>query len=485
MRRQRTIYFDDARHFYLWNFEPPMSLEDAWVPIDQVAGTTVDTFIYGVARDDGLFYTSEASTTFGSNRDSTASNYEWRAMESVRSLAERGLNLIDVLIDRAHEKKLDFIASLRLGGYGSMDPSLSTRNGGRGWVHQEVRDHFTGIVRELALDHATDGVELDFGAPPGGSAYCLLDEDVAQHTATITEWLRRASETIRNRPGGSGIVGVRVFPLESINTQAGLDIRTWLNEGLVDYLSPLVYGHNLLDQDMPIEWLVEAAHDADAAVYPILMPYKNNEQRQYHVREFATPDMMRAAAANYWAKGCDGMYAWLFRWPFTDAERRILAELADPNAARMGQKHYIVNRRTNLSDKVGFERPIPLEIPDADPTKWYPIPFYVADDLGVQADRVQAVTLSMWVHNVVSADEITVKLNGQSLADETCVRSRPHSFFPYDQWWEYHLRHIRPRKGPNVLEISLEQRPERLTGGIRVDDMEVKIEYGPYPTTGQ
>ena len=39
MSRRRTIYFDDARHFYLWNFEPPMDLRDAWVPVDQVAGT--------------------------------------------------------------------------------------------------------------------------------------------------------------------------------------------------------------------------------------------------------------------------------------------------------------------------------------------------------------------------------------------------------------------------------------------------------------
>ena len=39
MRQQRTIYFNDARHYYLFAFEPPMALEDAWVPIDEVAGT--------------------------------------------------------------------------------------------------------------------------------------------------------------------------------------------------------------------------------------------------------------------------------------------------------------------------------------------------------------------------------------------------------------------------------------------------------------
>ena len=44
MKRKRIIYFNDARHYYLFVFEPPMTLADAWVPVDEVAGTSVDTF---------------------------------------------------------------------------------------------------------------------------------------------------------------------------------------------------------------------------------------------------------------------------------------------------------------------------------------------------------------------------------------------------------------------------------------------------------
>ena len=53
MRQRRTIYFNDARHYYLFVHEPPMRLADAWSAVDEVAGTGVDTFAYGVARDDG------------------------------------------------------------------------------------------------------------------------------------------------------------------------------------------------------------------------------------------------------------------------------------------------------------------------------------------------------------------------------------------------------------------------------------------------
>jgi hypothetical protein len=192
--------------------------------------------------------------------------------------------------------------------------------------------------------------------------------------------LKHAAGVIRQRSGAPGVVGARVYPTEEINLAAGYDVRVWLRDGLVDYVAPLVYAHNLLDADMPIEWLVEAAHAAGASVYPILMPYYNNEQRHYHVREFATPAMTRAAVANYFAKGCDGMYAWFMRWPLGDAERRTLSEIGDPDLVSEGEKHYVVNRRTRYTELVGFERPLPLEIAEADPDRCYQVPLYLADD---------------------------------------------------------------------------------------------------------
>ena len=39
MRKKRIIYYNDARHYYLFVFEPPMRLQEAWVPVAEVAGT--------------------------------------------------------------------------------------------------------------------------------------------------------------------------------------------------------------------------------------------------------------------------------------------------------------------------------------------------------------------------------------------------------------------------------------------------------------
>ncbi|MBM3933622.1 MAG: hypothetical protein FJ319_04880 [SAR202 cluster bacterium] len=92
-----------------------MRLKDAWAPVDQLAGTPINTFVYGVARDDGLFYPTKVSMPFGDDVKEFG-NYEWRAHNAIKSLQADGHDLPQVLIDRAHHHGMDFIASLRLGG---------------------------------------------------------------------------------------------------------------------------------------------------------------------------------------------------------------------------------------------------------------------------------------------------------------------------------------------------------------------------------
>ena len=84
--------------------------------------------------------------------------------------------------------------------------------------------------------------------------------------------------------------------------------------------------------------------------------------------------------------------------------------------------------------------------------------------------------------NLVTADTFEVLLNGQSLAEEQCTRAIIRSRDPYaGQWLEFHLECVRPQKGTNVLEVALKERPVGFVGGVTVEDVEILIEYGPYP----
>jgi len=482
MRRRRTIYFNDARHYYLFVFEPPMKLEDAWVPVDECAGTAVDTFIYGVERGDGLFYPSRVGMRFGEDMQPFTSPAYWRVWHNMQSLIDRDLDPLEVLIDRAHDKGMDFIASLRLGSYGGIEEVHSTMTGGRGFVHQEVRDHVLEVLKELATEYGTEGVELDFAAPPGGGPFCLRDEDVPEYTPVMTDWVRRVTSMVRSRPGEPGQVGARVYPTEAINLSKGLDVRTWLADGLLDYVTPTVYAHMVIDSNMPIEWLIETAHAGDAAVYPMLEPYYNMENRTYDMREWATPAMVRAAAANYWDMGADGMYTFSLKWPLDDTGRGILTEIGDPDLVKENDKHYLVGRRSDYSEAVGYETPLPLEIASSDTVTRHGIPFYVADDIETASDRIRKVCLKVNIRGLISADKITILLNGESLSSEVCRRDYG-SENPYTgQWLEFDLEGIRPRKGQNLLEIALDKRPEGLVSPLVVEDVEVIVEYGSYPS---
>ena len=81
----------------------------------------------------------------------------------------------------------------------------------------------------------------------------------AELMPVLTDWLRSVSDMTK----AAGVVlGVRVWPTEAMNLERGLDVRTWVEEGLVDYLLPYVYGGFVTDSQPPIQWLVDAAADS-------------------------------------------------------------------------------------------------------------------------------------------------------------------------------------------------------------------------------
>ena len=482
MRRRRTIYFNDARHYYLFVFEPPMRLEEAWRPVDEVAGTAVDTFIYGVARGDGLFYPSKVGLRFGTDQRPFGAEQPfdgapwWRVWENMQSLMDRGLDPLRVLIDRAHQKGMDFLPSLRMGDYPGLDQGYRVP-AGRGYVHPEVRDHQFAVLEELATRYPVEGVELDFAAAPNGSSFCLKSEDVSEYTSVVTELVRKVAEMVRQRPGGPGLVGARVYPTEELNAKVGLDVRTWLKEELVDFVVPLVYAQFILDANQPIGWLVEAARECDVSVYAMLQPYRYREGQDC---SYATPAMMRAAAANFWELDVDGLYTWFMRWPLGDTERSTLTDLGDPERVKEEDKHYFLRRYSKSTAEHDCDTFLPLEIPTADPAKRYRVPFTIADDTG--NDRVTRVRLKLGIHNLVSADRLEILLNGESLVAQSCQRTFIGPLGPYSgQWLEFDLEEVRPHKGDNLLEITLKERPANFAGGVRVEDVEIIVEYSAYP----
>ena len=467
-----------------------MRLEDAWAPVDEVAGTAVDTFSYCVERGDGAFYPTKVGKMFSveDGKPHSTSNFQWRAAACMLSLMERGIDPLQLLIDRARHHGMDFFADLRLQRLGGMYPDLELENDGPGWADERVRELKTQIIRELAFDYPIDGLELDFTAAFGDrESFFFPDGGTPENVNTMTEWIRRAAETARSRPGSPCAIGARIFPTEQANLDQGLDVRAWLREGLLDFVVPVAYIYTVLDPDMPFQWVVEPAHDAGASVYGFLQHHLQDEIIGANTRIFPNIEHFRAAAANYWEHGVDGLYTWMMDWPLGDAERSVLAMLGSPELLRERDKHYVVARKYERAARVGYDHRIPLELRPPLPTAAHPIPFTIADDVQEDGSRIASVVLRLYLSNVVSADRFTVTLNGRSLADETCTRvwkkerdGYPHSN-PRNHWLEFDLARVLPRKGKNLLEISLESRPDGLTGSVTVEEVEIEVRYNPYP----
>ena len=67
-----------------------------------MAGTGVTTFVYMVARSDGLFYPSNAGQRWprpAAEPEPYAMAAYWRISSNMRSLEQRGLDPLQILID--------------------------------------------------------------------------------------------------------------------------------------------------------------------------------------------------------------------------------------------------------------------------------------------------------------------------------------------------------------------------------------------------
>ena len=484
MRRKRVIYFNDARHYYLFVYDPPMTFEDAWAPVDEVAGTSVDTFAYGVNRGDGLFYPSKVGERFGYDMPQFEQSAYWRVWHNMQSLIDRGLDPLTLLVDRAHDKGMDFFASLRMGDHAGMDPAHQIKNGGRLMAHPEVREHHLKVLNELVTEYEVEAVEMDLATPGGG--LIMPVEGAAEQIPVMTEYVERIAEMARGR---GKLLGTRVLPTEEMNLQQGMDVRAWLQQGLIDFAVPIRYAYQLLDADMPIDWLIEAAHMTDKSVYVSLQPYLDHKQVGGSERLWASPEQMAATAAVYWDRGVDGFVSWFLQWPLDSAGRRILTQLGDPELVKRSDKLYVL-ARSATDDEFHYQTPLPVQIDADDAGTRHAMHFYVADDSGAAADRIRQIVLKIRVMDLVSADRLDFHLNGRSLEDQVCLRSHNRQLDgvvinAYNgQWLEFQLRpDAWPRKGENSLEVTLVARAERLVSPLRVDQVHIFIQYRPYPST--
>ena len=285
-KKRRLLYYNDSRHTYMYSYDPPMTLEEAWSPVDEVAGTAVDTFVYGSGAGPAVMHDSKAGEVWGRRFEKFDSAWSWRAYENVKSLIAAGHDPLNILIDRAHDKGMDFFASLRLNH--PMDPAdvenpfnwqfrmdhpewCLTGSGKHSfnWVYPEVRAERFAYIEEYLTQYDIDGLELEFTFCP----YYFEDDEGEQNAHIMTQYLRDvrrlADETASSR-GRPIEIGAKVLPTRAGNLAQGLDVAAWVKDGLLDFVVPTIYQDHQVDPNFPFEWLVDLADGTGCQVYPTL-----------------------------------------------------------------------------------------------------------------------------------------------------------------------------------------------------------------------
>jgi hypothetical protein len=325
-RLRRFIYNCDADNMFIHK-QPPMKPADVYGYVDEVAEAGVTTFFmspnYGMVMNFPSQYArlyGEASDLHPSSKTAKEDSEKAdrpKAALNLRGLLDAGHDPLGIIVDRAHEKKMEFFISFRLNEVHCVDspdvpahariisdfwhrhpqwhigtpgddlsdlhkqilgprtsPIVGTwLPGGLDFAVKEVRQRRMDQLRECCERYDIDGLDLDFQRFP---IYFKYGEERKQ-MPTMTRWMgevRAMTDEVGKKRGRPIQLSVRIMARPEENLGLGLDPVTWAREGLVDFVVVSHYLHNnfplpvkeyrrLLPGNMPLYASIEVEPKAE------------------------------------------------------------------------------------------------------------------------------------------------------------------------------------------------------------------------------
>ena len=482
-------------------------LEEA---VDEHAAAQVDTLVHCV------FIRFYSHLKVPSKVTDLAQRY--RKASRVDLLDEAGHDFIRILIDRCHQRNMEFVAGLRMNSsHGNPDDfGQWFKDHPEGHIKEQVKTDYThdGVraamltfIGELLDAYNVDGVEFDWmrwppAFPPG---------EGPQKAHLLTDFTRKArqllDEAAQRRSRSRLILGVRVPETMPECDYLGFDLKTWVQEGLVDYVVPSDFNH--INFNTKVEEFVRLTEGTDCKIYPALHPSPSDLDN--NVSQLTAANY-RAAAQNFHAFGADGFYAfnWMYHWDHRRQARTYtgpgymwpgalayLRELRDPQEVSQRDRHYLFGPRWGRGDslflshgggQIGrqFSKYDSIELNRSDRAPEGSWRYRIAEDLGNPRLRAnlyfKAVGLSQ-------QERLGIRLNGTPVPGEYVTRVLDPSgqnqwqgrVLPPFYWYFVDLdrEQLAPSviSGDNRLTVRL-IRPESggvTTGTVSVEDLGVYV----------
>lgn len=379
----------------------------------------------------------------------------------------------------------------------ALGPAYGYYGGCLNYASDAVRSHFFDRFVEFAqLYPEVDGFELDAMRSP----FFFEPDKGRQHAPLITELVRQLKEALaaqaRRLKRPDYLLSINVPLTPELALECGLDVATWDAERLFDYVSIGTYQAIMTH---PIQrWKKNLAHGTPVYAYVNCSP----QTGQYlGLCEY------RAAAANAYGSGADGIY--LFNYPclFELAAQtpvavdqvtttleglrlpgqvdladvaQALDELGRPDSLRGKEKHFLFHFANDTRyrhydpdfasmDRRGKPQPLKATLPCYEPY-----------------DRARTMTLRYKIENVARHEQFEANLNGRKIdpkrfsvryaANGRDTRIHTVALGPY---LEYDLA-VQPRelvKGQNVLEVTPSRLTADIAGKINLVEIELQVAY--------
>ena len=527
-RPHRLILCNDGGTLQGLTVEAPIGAQGlADVTIGPLVDTQVDTLYWQLGTDPGIAtpshrlsdvysHDTRIGPRFGADGARFDSAGSWRMYENTSSLLAQGTDPAAVVIEHGHRAGLEVFLSFRVNDIhdGSLSGPEHPLFSPRKREHPEwllgpvskpaegriagisrfaydfgvaaVRDYKLALASEAIENYELDGLDLDFCRFPR----LFAEGEEAQGAELLTDLLSRiraALDRKSERIGKRLLLSVRVPPTYALAGTFGIDVEAWLELGLLDILIAGVV-HTSMHR-VPVEEYVRACRGTDVQVIAqnlgMFWYGRPHSARVLYHEPGVYPDAMcRAAAANYWRAGVDGLYLWnnhvIEYWWDDRYGRGPWHEIADPALIAERDKHYVVDNPhewLEWAQELGAPPvpagPLPAALHAAgDATA---VDLDIADDVASAAARgsFAQATLRLLVVNLTARDALDYHLNDTPL-DASSATSR---ILYNDFWYELTLSPGALRQGWNRLRITVRRRNPQVAAPLTVESVEVILRY--------
>jgi len=430
------------------------------------------------------------------------------------AIYEAGHDPYGVMVSKLKEAGITFLAGIRVndhhGDIVSWTPwerehkewSLGKDTGDRsywavGYLRQMdfsiegVRARRLAIIKEVVTKYDVDGIQLDFGRSPP-----YLSEPKREKAKYVTQFVRDVRKVLDDAGKSKGrhlLLGA-ILPWDlDFCEREGLEIKRWISEGLVSYVSPGEW--IFADWNIPLEGWVKLTAGTDCKIYPMtccdatydLEMWEMGTQTLLRDNRALNGPKIRAIAETFYSQGADG-FAFYNYDPssrpsqdksFTDYYP-FLRDLTDPVKIQSMSRHYFFARRLKYIPTEHYSFGTPQGYAPDEIEAFTKFPLHMVGDEAVYNFRFagdltgSTAVFRFKLKNITENDEVSVTINN------TSVTSDPIKI--YTNWygrvatWEAPVSMPPFRSGENEVRVRLVKSKTNRTEIIKVGEFEILVE---------